>query len=312
MSRKNVIRLTLLSLLVALALSLMLPTTSLAQRAPPHVFVGMALIDGASAPNGTVLTAWVDGREVASATVMGGNYSLIVDEGDSTFAGKTVFFRLGNSNAAETAIWFEGGGDELNLSAGSGSASPVGESTTVSTAGAAGPRGPAGPAGASGPAGATGSAGPSGASGAAGPAGETGAAGPSGASGSAGPAGASGSAGPRGATGSAGPAGATGSAGQLGIAGDDALMWPAWIAVAIAIAALVGSIIIIRRTSSGSAVLITEVHSLRQQLREAQELVGLRENLILAEYQAKAEKWETDGFNVGELRRLLSAYEENK
>ena len=57
---------------------------------------------------------------------------------------------------------------------------------------------------------------------------------------------------------------------------------------------------------------MSEVRSLREQLGEAQRLGGLREGLILAEYQAKAQKWEEEGIDVAELRRLISVYEANR
>ena len=89
-------------------------------------------------------------------------------------------------------------------------------------------------------------------------------------------------------------------------------MWPVWIAVVVAILALVASTIVMRRTVTGSGPVMTEIRSLRSQLGEAQRLGGLRESLILAEYQTKAEKWEAEGFDVGELRRLISEYEANR
>ena len=206
-----------LAVVTALALLLAIPTAVFAQRVPPHVFVGSVTLDGATAADGAAVTAWIDGEQVASTTASAGTYSLIVDQGDSAYAGKTVSFKVSGANAAETAEWVQGGGDELNLAA-------------DSTASGAGSQGAEGATGAQGAKGATGAAGP------AGPAGADGAAGPAGASGSAGPAGADGAAGPAGA---AGAAGADGSGGALGV-----------VALIIAIVALVaagGSIMMGRR-----------------------------------------------------------------
>jgi hypothetical protein len=79
--------------------------------------VGTAKIDGVSAPNGTSVTAWVDGQQVASTTVSGGTYTFSVDQGGQSFAGKQVYFKVGGNDAAQGATWTFGGGDELNLTA---------------------------------------------------------------------------------------------------------------------------------------------------------------------------------------------------
>ena len=105
-----------LIILAVMALLLTLPNVASAQQLPPHVFVGMAMMeDGAAAPDGTMVSAWVGGAEVASATVMDGNYALIVDQGDQSFAGETITFQVGGMDAMETGMWMQGGGDELNL-----------------------------------------------------------------------------------------------------------------------------------------------------------------------------------------------------
>ena len=139
-----------------------------------------------------------------------------------------------------------------------------------------------------------------------GPAGSAGPAGPAGADG------ADGAAGPAGATGARGNAGAAGPNGADGVNDAGAVPWPVWIAVVVAIVALIASITVLRRGSSVSGPLMSEVRSLREQLGEAQRLGGLREGLILAEYQAKAQKWEEEGIDVAELRRLISVYEANR
>ena len=172
-----------LALVTALALILTIPTAVFAQNARPHVFVGTATLDGVTAVDGTAVTAWVDGKQVAATNVDGGDYTLLVVS-NTGFPGKTVIFRVGSATADQTAAWEEGGGDILNLTATSG-AMTGGTGETGST----GPAGPAGPRGATGPAGSAGSAGADGAAGATGPAGS------SGSSGSAGPAGPAGAAG---------------------------------------------------------------------------------------------------------------------
>ena len=49
-----------------------------------------------------------------------GNYTLIVDQGDSSFAGKVVSFRVDNFQVPQNAIWMQGGSTNLNLTAISG------------------------------------------------------------------------------------------------------------------------------------------------------------------------------------------------
>jgi len=181
-----------LTLVMALALLLAIPTAVFAQRVPPHVFVGTASLDGTAAVDGAAVTAWIDGEQVAATNASGGEYNLLVDQGDSTFAGKTVSFKISGASAAETAEWIQGGGDVLNLVAATGSSG----SGTVGEAGASGAKGDKGDTGATGPAGsagAAGAAGSAGADGATGPAGPAGAAGAAGAAGPAGPAGEDGS-----------------------------------------------------------------------------------------------------------------------
>ena len=53
-----------------------------------------------------------------------GKYSLIVDQGDESFDGKTVTFQIGGYDAKQTAAWKAGEGTELTLQATTG---PVGE-----------------------------------------------------------------------------------------------------------------------------------------------------------------------------------------
>ena len=99
-----------LTLVMALALLLAIPTAAFAQRVPPHVFVGSVTLDGATAADGAAVTAWIDGEQVAATTAAGGSYSLIVDQGDSSYAEKTISFKVSGSNADQSATWAQGGG----------------------------------------------------------------------------------------------------------------------------------------------------------------------------------------------------------
>jgi len=183
------------TLVMALVLLLAIPTAVLAQRVSPHVFVGTVTLDGAGAADGAAVTAWVDGAQVASTTVSGGEYNLIVDQGDGSFAEKTVSFKVSGANAAESTTWIQGGGDVLDLVAATGSGGGGGETGAAGASGAKGDTGAKGAKGDTGAAGAAGAAGPAGADGAAGPAGATGSAGSAGSAGAAGPAGEDGSGG---------------------------------------------------------------------------------------------------------------------
>ena len=180
-----------LTLVMALALLLAIPTAVFAQRVPPHVFVGTASLNGIAAADGAPVTAWVDGEMVADAYASGGDYTLLVDQGDSSFAGKAVSFKISGVEAAETADWTQGGAEVLDLVAAAGSSSS-GSSGDTGATGAAGAKGAKGDTGAAGPAGSVGAAGAAGSDGAAGAAGATGPAGSAGSAGAAGAAGADG------------------------------------------------------------------------------------------------------------------------
>ena len=172
-----------LALVTALALLLAIPTSVFAQRVPPHQFVGTVTLDGAGVVDGGAVTAWIDGEQVAATNASGGSYSLQVDQGDGSYAGKTVSFKVGGADVAETADWMQGGGTILNLAGVSGSSSGGGDDGADGEKGNTGLRGLKGVAGPAGPTGSDGSDGSSGSSGSAGPAGPAGAAGAAGADG---------------------------------------------------------------------------------------------------------------------------------
>ena len=222
-----------LALVTALALLLAIPTSVFAQRVPPHQFVGTVTLDGAGVVDGGAVTAWIDGEQVAATNASGGSYSLQVDQGDGSYAGKTVSFKVGGADVAETADWMQGGGTILNLAGVSGSSSGGGDDGADGEKGNTGLRGLKGVAGPAGPAGAAGAAGSAGPAGPAGPTGSDGSDGSSGSSGSAGPAG------PAGPAGAAGAAGADGGGGVIGII--------ALIVAAVALLAAGGSYMMGRR-----------------------------------------------------------------
>jgi len=180
-----------LTLVMALALLLAIPTAVFAQKEMPHVFVGTATLNGVAAADGAAVTAWVDGDLVASTHATSGEYIVYLEQGDSSFEGKTVSFKISGVIADETAAWIKGEASILNLVATSGSSSG-GSSGDAGATGAAGAKGAKGDTGATGPAGSVGAAGASGSDGSDGSAGAAGAAGATGSAGSAGSAGADG------------------------------------------------------------------------------------------------------------------------
>ena len=179
-----------LALVTALLLIIAIPASVFAQSARPHVFVGTVTLDGAAAADGAAVTAWIDEEQVGATNASKGEYVLLL-ESISGFDGATVSFRVSGANASQTISWEEGGADEVNLIAATGSTS----SGSAGEAGASGAKGAKGDTGATGPAGsvgAAGAAGSNGSNGSDGSAGATGATGPAGASGSAGADGADG------------------------------------------------------------------------------------------------------------------------
>ena len=104
--------------LIAVIVAVMaFPAVALAQPAPPHVFVGNVTQNGAPVPEGTEVTAWIDGVQVGTGTVTGDQYKVLVVQPESQFFdGKTVTFQVAGWDVPETAIWEIGGATEVNLS----------------------------------------------------------------------------------------------------------------------------------------------------------------------------------------------------
>ena len=190
-----------LALVTALALLLAIPTSVFAQNARPHVFVGTVTLDGVAAADGAAVTAWIDGEQVGATNASAGTYVLQINS-TTGFPGSTVSFKVSGADASQTSAWEEGGADEVDLVAATGSGTAA-----VASTGATGPAGPAGMWGARGEDGADGAAGPPGPAGSDGKDGSDGAAGAKGAAGAAGASGSNGSDGAPGAAGSDGGGG---------------------------------------------------------------------------------------------------------
>jgi len=96
----------------------------------PSSFWGEVKVNGANVPEGTVVTAWIEGVQYASTTT-------IFHEGNSVYAfdvpgddpstldvieggtqGQAIVFRIGNLVAHQSAIWQSGTYENHDLSAG--------------------------------------------------------------------------------------------------------------------------------------------------------------------------------------------------
>ena len=115
-------KIRILALLAAIVLLAAVPAVVSAQQPPPpHVFVGNATISGVPAADGTIVTAWIDGGQAGAATVSDsdGSYVLSVEQPVGVaYSGKTVTFKIGGVDAAETATWEQGGAQILNITVG--------------------------------------------------------------------------------------------------------------------------------------------------------------------------------------------------
>ena len=174
-----------LVLLTVMVFLLSLPAVAFAQQTPPHIFIGnVSDANGGAISIGTVVTAYINGAEQGSSTVQsGGQYQIQVSQGSGT----GITFKIGNSNASETATWEQGDATILNLNV-----SPVTVQPLPSVQGLQGEAGPRGPRGSEGPGGDPGAVGPAGPRGDPGVAGQSGSAGPPGSPGAVGPAGTAG------------------------------------------------------------------------------------------------------------------------
>ena len=95
---------------------------------PPHAFAGTVTVNGATAPDGTQVTAYLEGvpDSVAGTTVSGGMYNVkLVQRGSTLFADRKVTFKVGGKDSSSTAVWTSGEATELNLVVGPGAPPPV-------------------------------------------------------------------------------------------------------------------------------------------------------------------------------------------
>jgi hypothetical protein len=93
---------------------------------PPCRFHGTVQLNGADVPDGTIITAIIEGDEhtVETPAVYGpSTYAIKIVPPSATPYGEgaTIEFRIGGYAAAQTGAWSTGGNIELNLSASSSS-----------------------------------------------------------------------------------------------------------------------------------------------------------------------------------------------
>ena len=96
----------ILALLAIVAMLAALPMTALAQQEPPHVVMGMAMVNGATPAAGTEVTAHAGAMEVGSAmTKAGGGFRVDVKNP----SGQMVTFMVGGVKASQSLNgWMSG------------------------------------------------------------------------------------------------------------------------------------------------------------------------------------------------------------
>ena len=128
---------------------LFLATSVLAVPGVPNQFYGSVTINGQPAPDGTTVTAEINGAEVKSTTTSNGEYNLIVDDPQGDRIGDTVYFFVDGIDTGKTASFCNGCSDRVDLSitketsggspgggGGSSGGSTASEETTTTTVGA--------------------------------------------------------------------------------------------------------------------------------------------------------------------------------
>ncbi len=119
------------TLLLAVILVALFATTVRAVPPLPSTFYGTVKVDGSNVPDGTLVSAWIEGvkyAESATFTFSGESwYNVDVPGDDPDTPGKdggeegdTVVFLIGSNEADQTGIWHSGVASPLNLTASSG------------------------------------------------------------------------------------------------------------------------------------------------------------------------------------------------
>ena len=92
-------------------------TSDAANDVPPNVFLGTATLDGEIVPDGTNVTACIDGEPVATTLVSDGRFLIITEQRIPSLEGREITFSVDGIDAKETAVWTMGGAELIDLSA---------------------------------------------------------------------------------------------------------------------------------------------------------------------------------------------------
>jgi len=111
----------LLVILLA-SMHLLLPGIALSQGTPSCSFAGMAEFNGSAVPDGTVITAIVEGDEYTTTTPTGygaSTYAIVIQTPSGKYytEGTEVAFEINGYAAAQTATWQPGQNIRLDLTA---------------------------------------------------------------------------------------------------------------------------------------------------------------------------------------------------
>lgn len=119
------------AVLLAVVLLAAVSTTVRAVPPLPSTFYGTVKVDGANVPNGTVVSAWIDGVNYGEGLTFlsDGHSTYFFDvrgddtdtpEKDGGVEGDIIHFRIGSLEADQTGVWHSGTVVQLNLTATSG------------------------------------------------------------------------------------------------------------------------------------------------------------------------------------------------
>jgi hypothetical protein len=115
-------------LISALSTFLLFSNLVLALPGIPNQFYGSVTLNGSPAPDGTTITAKINGVQVASTTTSGGKYGyepiFYVSDPNSDRTGEEVVFFVNNVNTGRTSFFSNGGHTQLDLSASGGTSTP--------------------------------------------------------------------------------------------------------------------------------------------------------------------------------------------
>lgn len=99
---------------------LLISNIALALPGIPHQFYGTVIVNGGSAPDGTIVTAKINGVQVASTTTSGGRYGyepiFYVGDPNSDRSGDEIVFFVNNVNTGKSYPFQNGGRTYLDFS----------------------------------------------------------------------------------------------------------------------------------------------------------------------------------------------------